>query len=51
MYLYDAMQDIDGPVYFVDNVVSTGTTLKDAQELIPQIKPLVFAVSAKYIFS
>ena len=51
MYLYDAMQDIDGPVYFVDNVVSTGTTLRDAKELIPQIKPLVFAVSEKYIFS
>lgn len=51
MYLIDAIDDLEGPIYFVDNVVSTGTTLRDAEDLIPRIKPLVFAVSAKYIFT
>lgn len=50
MYLVDAIDNLEGPIYFVDNVVSTGTTLRDAEELIPNIKPLVFAVSERYVF-
>lgn len=46
--LKDAIEDIEGPIYFVDNVIATGTTLKDAQKLIPNIRPLVFAASHRY---
>lgn len=46
--LKTSLDDIEGPIYFVDNVIATGTTLKDAQKLIPNIRPLVFAASRRY---
>lgn len=46
--LKEALADIEGPIYFVDNIIATGTTLRDAQELIPSIRPLVFAASRRY---
>ena len=47
--LKQAFEMLKGTVYFVDNVVSTGTTLNEVKVLIPQIRPLVFAVSEKYL--
>jgi hypothetical protein len=44
MFLKDDLKDIDLPIYFVDNVIATGTTLRNAQKLIPNIEPLVFAI-------
>lgn len=49
MTLKEALSDLEGPIYFVDNVVATGATLRDAVKLIPNIKPLVFAVSSRYL--
>jgi hypothetical protein len=46
--LKEALADIEGPIYFVDNIIATGTTLRDAQQLIPNIRPLVFAASRRY---
>ena len=49
MFLKDDLKDIDLPIYFVDNVIATGTTLRNAQRLIPNIEPLVFAIDySKY---
>lgn len=51
LFLKEDLKDIDLPIYFVDNVISTGTTLRDAQKLIPNIEPLVFAISRAYVRS
>lgn len=47
--LKQAFDMIEGTIYFVDNVVSTGITLKEVEKLIPGVRPLVFAVSEKYL--
>lgn len=49
MYLLNEIDDLDKDVYFVDNVISTGATYEEAKDLIPSIKPLIFAVSRRYI--
>ena len=35
-------------VFFLDNVMTTGTTFKNCLSLIPDAKPLIFAISSFY---
>lgn len=37
------------PIYFVDNVIGTGTTFFDACKLVPNMKPLAFAIGKQSI--